>query len=100
VDATGDLYDGTKMTGPAGLRAALLKHSDAFLQTFTERLLTYAVGRRVEYYDMPAIRAIIRDAAKNNNRFSSFVMGVVTSKAFQMSQVEATETTNAPADSR
>jgi hypothetical protein len=100
VDATGDLYDGTQMSGPAGLRAALLKHSDAFVQSFTERLLTYAVGRRVEYYDMPAIRAIVRDAARNNNRFSSFVMGVVTSKAFQMSQVEAVETTTAPANSR
>ncbi len=100
VDATGDLYDGTKMAGPAGLRAALLKHADAFIQSFTERLLTYAVGRRVEYYDMPAIRAVMRDAAKNNNRFSSFVMGVVTSKAFQMSQVEAADTTNAPADGR
>ena len=100
VDATGDLYDGTKMAGPAGLRAALLKHSDAFMQTFTERLLTYAVGRRVEYYDMPAIRTIMRDAAKNDNRFSSFVMGVVTSKAFQMSQVEATDNTTAPGDNR
>jgi hypothetical protein len=100
VDAAGDLYDGTKMVGATGLRAALLKHSDAFLQTFTERLLTYAVGRRVEYYDMPTIRGVIRDAAKNNNRFSSFVMGVVTSKAFQMSQVEAVETTTAPADNR
>ncbi len=100
VDATGDLYDGTKMSGPAGLRAALLKHSDAFVQSFTERLLTYAVGRRVEDYDMPAIRAIVRDAARNNNRFSSFVMGVVTSRAFQMSQVEAAETTTAAADGR
>jgi hypothetical protein len=100
VDATGDLYDGMKMNGPAGLRAALLKHSDAFVLSFSERLLTYALGRRVEYYDMPAIRAIMRDAAKNNHRFSSFVMGVVTSKAFQMSQVEAAETTTAPADGR
>jgi mono/diheme cytochrome c family protein len=93
VDATGDLYDGTKMSGPAGLRAALLKHQDAFIQHFTERLLTYAVGRRVEYYDMPAIRTIVRDAAKSNNRFSAFVMGVVNSGAFKMSQGEAAETT-------
>jgi hypothetical protein len=92
VDANGDLYDGTKMSGPAGLRAALLKHQDAFTQSFTERLMTYAVGRRVEYYDMPAIRAILRDAAKSNNRFSAFVMGVVTSPAFRMSQAEAVET--------
>jgi mono/diheme cytochrome c family protein len=100
VDPVGDLYDGTRMAGPAGLRTALLKHSDAFLQTFTERLLTYALGRRVEYYDMPAIRAILRDAARNDNRFSSFIMGVVNSKAFQMSQVEAAEAATAPADSR
>jgi mono/diheme cytochrome c family protein len=98
VDSTGDLYDGTKMAGPVGLRAALLKHQDAFIQTFTERLLTYAVGRRVEYYDMPAIRAIEREAAKNNNRFSAFVMGVVNSAAFRMSQAEAIETTTTVAE--
>jgi mono/diheme cytochrome c family protein len=89
VDSTGDLYDGTKMAGPAGLRAALLKHKDAFLLSFTESLLTYGVGRRVEYYDMPAIRTIIRDAARNDNRFSSFVLGVVKSPAFQMTTAEA-----------
>ncbi len=93
VDSNGDLYDGTKMSGPAGLRAALLKHQDAFIRSFTERLMTYAVGRRVDYYDMPAIRAIVRDAARSNNRFSSFVMGIVTSPAFQMSRAEAVETT-------
>ena len=64
VDATGVLYDGTPMEGPAGLRAALLKHKDAFLLSFTENLMTYALGRRVEAYDMPAVRAIIREAAK------------------------------------
>jgi len=93
VDSAGDLYDGTKMAGPAGLRAALLKHQDAFILSFTERLMTYAVGRRVESYDMPAIRAIMRDAARSHNRFSAFVMGVVTSPAFQMSRAEAVETT-------
>ncbi len=85
VDVVGDLYDGTKMDGPAGLRAALLKHSDMFLRSFTESLLTYAVGRRVEYTDMPAIRSIVRDAAKNQNRISSFILGVVNSPAFRMS---------------
>ncbi len=93
VDAVGDLYDGTKMNGPAGLRAALLKHQDLFVLSFTERLLTYSLGRRVEYFDMPAIRKIIRDAAKDNNRFSAFVMGVVNSRAFQMSRGEAAATT-------
>ncbi len=100
VDSVGDLYDGTRMAGPAGLRAALLKHSDMFILNFTERLATYALGRRVEYYDAPALRAIGRDAAKNNNRFSSFVMGIVTSKAFQMSQAEPVETTTLVADSK
>jgi mono/diheme cytochrome c family protein len=95
VDAMGDLYDGTKMNGPAGLRAALLKHQDMFVLSFTERLMTYSLGRRVEYFDMPAIRKIMRDAAKENNRFSAFVMGVVNSRAFQMSRAEAVQTTEA-----
>ncbi|MFA5908021.1 MAG: DUF1592 domain-containing protein [Vicinamibacterales bacterium] len=93
VDPVGDLYDGTKMSGPVGLRAALLKHQDMFVLSFTERLMTYSLGRRVESYDMPTVRRIIRDAAKSNNRFSAFVMGVVTSRAFQMSRAEAVETT-------
>ncbi len=93
VDPVGDLYDGTAMKGPAGLRAALLKHQDMFVLSFTERLMTYSLGRRVESFDMPAIRKIIRDAAKDQNRFSAFVMGVVNSRAFQMSRAEAIETT-------
>ncbi|MGE0865135.1 MAG: DUF1592 domain-containing protein [Vicinamibacterales bacterium] len=93
VDPVGDLYDGTKMTGPEGLRTALLKHQDMFLLSFTERLMTYSLGRRVEYFDMPAIRKIMRDAAKSNHRFSAFVMGVVNSQAFQMSKAEAVDTT-------
>ena len=98
VDATGDLYDGTKMDGPAGLRAALLKHQGAFVLSFTESLMTYALGRRIEHYDMPAVRTIVRDAAKNNNRISSFLVGIVRSPAFQMSKAEDTLTT-AAADS-
>jgi hypothetical protein len=93
VDPVGDLYDGTKMTGPAGLRAALLKHQDMFILSFAERMMTYSLGRRVEPFDMPAIRKIVRDAAKDNNRFSAFVMGVVNSRAFQMSRAEAVQTT-------
>ncbi|HWI20056.1 MAG TPA: DUF1592 domain-containing protein [Vicinamibacterales bacterium] len=94
VDPVGDLYDGTKMTGPAGLRAALLKHKDMFFTSFTESLMTYALGRRVEYFDMPAIRRIVRDAAKDNDRFSAYVLGVVNSRAFQMSRAEDATTTN------
>ena len=91
IDSTGELYDGTKMAGPAGLRAALLKHKDAFLLSFTENLLTYALGRRVETYDMPAVRRIIRDAARNDYRMSSFVLGVTRSAAFRMKDGGDTE---------
>jgi mono/diheme cytochrome c family protein len=88
VDSVGDLYDGTRMEGPAGLRQAIVKHADVFLLSFTENLMTYALGRRVEYADMPAIRAIIHDAGRNSNRMSSFVLGVVNSTAFRMANAE------------
>jgi hypothetical protein len=98
VDVNGDLYDGTRMEGPAGLRAALLKHQDMFLTGFTESLMTYALGRRVEYTDMPAIRAIVRDAAKKNNKLSAFVLGVVNSNAFRMGVVDTGKTERRAAD--
>jgi cytochrome c553 len=88
VDSVGDLYDGTKMDGPAGLRQALMKHADVFMLSFTENLMTYALGRRVEYTDMPAVRAIIRDAGKADNRLSAFVVGIVNSAAFRMAKTE------------
>ena len=88
VDASAELYDGTTMDGPIGLRTALLKHSDAVIMTFTESLLTYALGRRLEYYDMPTVRHIVRVAAENGNRMSSFITGVVTSTPFQMATAE------------
>jgi hypothetical protein len=93
VDPRGELYDGTKMAGPADLRTALLNHSDAILLSFTESLLTYALGRQVEAADMPTVRAIVRESGRANNRMSSFITGVVKSAAFQMSRVEPTETT-------
>ena len=83
------LYDGTKIEGPAGLRDALLRHSDVFLVTFTENLMTYAIGRRVEYYDEPTIRAIIHDAARNDDHISSFILGIVNSQAFRMARPPA-----------
>ena len=86
VDSVGDLYDGTKMDGPAGLRQALVKHADVFLLSFTENLMTYALGRRVEYADMPAVRAIIRDAGKADSRMSAFILGIVNSAAFRMAK--------------
>ena len=101
VDSAGDLYDGTKMEGPEGLRNALLKHQDVFLLSFTESLLTYALGRRIEYFDMPTVRAIVRDAAAHEFRMSAFIRGVATSTPFRMSRVEETMTTEAAAaDSR
>ena len=88
VDPSGELYDGTPMNGPKGLRDALLKHSDAVITSFTESLLTYGLGRRVEYYDMPAVRKIIRDAAAEGNRMSSFILGVIRTKAFRMASLD------------
>jgi hypothetical protein len=92
VDPTGVMYDGTNISGPEDLRQALMKHSDAILLSFTESLLTYALGRQVEHYDMPTVRTIVRSAAKNGNRMSSFISGVVRSDAFRMAraQVETT----------
>jgi hypothetical protein len=84
VDARGDLYDGTKMDGPQGLREALMKQKDALLLSFTESLMTYALGRRVETDDMPAVRRIIRGAAAREHRISAFIQGVVNSDAFRM----------------
>jgi hypothetical protein len=98
VDVAGDLYDGTRMEGPAGLRAALLKHHDMFLGSFTESLLTYALGRRVEYTDMPLVRSIVRDAAKKDNTLSAFVLGVVNSPAFKMGVADSGRTERRAAD--
>jgi hypothetical protein len=88
VNATGQLVDGTKVNGPARLRRALEGHSEAFIRNLTEKLLTYALGRGIEYYDKPAVRAIDREAAHNGNRFSSFVLGIVRSTPFQMRRAE------------
>jgi len=95
VDTTGTLYDGSKISGPAGLRDALLAHQEAVIRNFTDNLMSYAIGRRIEYYDQPTIRAIVKKAAANDNRFSSFVLGVANSPAFQMSTADAVTTTDA-----
>ena len=84
IDASVQLYDGQQVDGPSGLREALLRYSPQFVRMLAEKLMTYAVGRGMEYTDMPTIRAIVRDAAKDDNRFSSLVMGVVRSSQFQM----------------
>jgi cytochrome c551/c552 len=83
IDSTGQLADGTPVTGPGDLRRAVLSRSDAFMTTATEKLMTYALGRPVHAYDMPTVRAIVHRAAANNNRFSSLVTGIIESDAFQ-----------------
>lgn len=83
IDATGQLVDGTKLDGPASLREALLARSDVFVETATEKLLTYATGRALKYYDMPAVRAIAAQAANDNDRFSALIQGIVHSDPFQ-----------------
>ena len=92
VDTNGTLYDGTKIAGPADLRQALLAKSEPVIRNFTANLMAYATGRRIEYYDQPTVRAIVKKAAANNNRFSSFVLGVVNSPAFQMATADAVTT--------
>jgi hypothetical protein len=84
IDAAAQVYDGTKIDGPAALRKWLLSYSDQFVEVAAEKLLTYALGRGVEYQDMPLVRAISRDASKNDNHFSALVLSVVKSKPFQM----------------
>ncbi|HEY6341748.1 MAG TPA: DUF1592 domain-containing protein [Bryobacteraceae bacterium] len=84
LDLSGQLVDGSQFSGPTGLRQALLRYSPQFVQVLTEKLLTYALGRSVEYYDMPAVRKITHEAEGNNNRFSSIVLGIVKSAPFEM----------------
>src|SRR5688572_23006898 len=87
VDTSGQLFDGTSITGSSGLREALLRHQDVVLLSFTRSLMTYALGRRVEPADMPAVRRIIRNAAAHNYRISAFVTGIVESDAFRLARL-------------
>ncbi len=84
VDASGTLPDGTKFNGPADFRNALLRRPEVFVGTVTEKLMTYALGRGVEHFDIPAVRKIVRDAASNDYRWSSLIIGIVRSMPFQM----------------
>ena len=97
VNASGELYDGTPIKGAADLRAALVARSDVVISHFTEMLMSYALGRRVEYYDMPAIRRIVRDARANDYRLSSLILGVAQSHAFRMATAEPVQSTQKPA---
>ena len=96
IDASGELVDGTRLDGPASLRNALVKYSDQFVRVVTEKLLTYALGRGTSVADMPVVRAIVRDAARNDYRFSALVIGIVRSPLFQMNTKPANTT---PAES-
>ena len=89
IDATGELPDGTRFDGAAGLREALAGRPDRFVGTLTEKLLTYALGRGLEHYDAPAVRAITRAAAEDGYRFSSLVVGIVESAPFRMRRAES-----------
>ena len=84
IDASGVLVDGSKLDGLKGLRDALVRYSPQFVRVATEHLMTYVLGRGVEYYDMPTLRSIVHEGEKNNYRFSSLVLGVVKSEQFQM----------------
>jgi hypothetical protein len=92
IDAAGELFDGTRIDGPDGLRGVLLQRKETVLRTFTEYLMTYALGRRVEPFDMPTVRAIVRDAERQQYKMSAFVLGVIASPAFQQRAIEHPET--------
>ena len=94
VDPGGQLADGTKVDGPVALRQALNKHPDMFVRTVTEKLMTYGLGRGLDHADMPLVRAISREAAQNNYKWSALVFGIVKSAPFQMkkAQVQAVST--------
>jgi hypothetical protein len=84
VDASGGLPDGSTFSGVSGLRSALLRRPELFVGTLTEKLMTYGLGRGVEPYDAPTIRTIVRAARSQDYRFSSLVLGIIGSDAFQM----------------
>jgi Protein of unknown function (DUF1592)/Protein of unknown function (DUF1588)/Protein of unknown function (DUF1585)/Protein of unknown function (DUF1587)/Protein of unknown function (DUF1595)/Planctomycete cytochrome C len=91
IDSSGQLADGTKINGVIELRQALLKHPEYFVGTLTEKLLTYALGRPLEYYDMPVVRGIVDNASRNDYRFSSLIMGIVKSEPFEMKKALESE---------
>jgi hypothetical protein len=84
IDASAVLPDGSTFEGPEGLRKALLSDPDRFVRMLSEKMLTYALGRGLEYYDMPAVRKIARDTARNNYRASALILGIVNSRPFLM----------------
>jgi hypothetical protein len=103
VDASTVLYDGTPMNGLDGLVQAMLKHQDTFLRVFTQNLLAYALGREVQFFDMPAVRSIVAKGEANGHRFSTYLLGIVNSDAFRMNREpdgNATDAVEAPSQKR
>jgi hypothetical protein len=98
IDSSSQMVDGTKLSGPATLREALMSRSDVFVSTLTEKLMTYAVGRGLKYSDMPAVRAVTREAQGRGDRFSAIILGIVKSAPFQM-KVKPVEDTGKPVQS-
>jgi hypothetical protein len=90
IDASGTLFTGARVDGAAALRRELASRPEVFVGVLTEKMLTYALGRGIEPYDMPAVRRIVRDARASNYRFSSIVLGIARSVPFQMKEVTRT----------
>ncbi|HTV79753.1 MAG TPA: DUF1592 domain-containing protein [Steroidobacteraceae bacterium] len=89
IDASGKMSDGTTLNGPDDLRAYLTRHPQQFVQTVTEKLMTFALGRNLDYHDMPTVRAIVRDSARQGYTFRSLVIGIVNSRQFQEQRLPA-----------
>jgi hypothetical protein len=91
IDASGAMADGTALDGPVALREALLARPEQFVQTFTEKLMIYALGRSLTYKDMPTVRKIVREAAEHDYRFSAIILGIASSDQFLRKQFGAAE---------
>jgi hypothetical protein len=98
IDPSSELSGGRPVSGPAQLTAALLARPDQFVQALTEKLMMYALGRELAYYDMPEVRAIVREAAKDDYRFSAIVTGIVRSDAFRMQADSGAQSLQASTD--
>jgi hypothetical protein len=97
IDVSGTLPDGKVFNGPGELRKVLMTHQDEFVTTLTKRLVTYALGRGAEYYDMPAVRRILRAAKPGGYRWSALILEIVRSEPFQMRKAQG-RTPGSPAD--
>jgi hypothetical protein len=100
IDATGAFPDGRRFSNPAEFRTILLTEREEFVKTLTTKLLTYAVGRGAEYYDMPAVRGIMRDAASSNYRWSALTLALVKSVPFRMNRTAPQEPVTSAASLR